>query len=190
MEAPMATKTLPEQAYLLECLVYEADTGRLIWAERPVEHFQSGKRYARERTARAWNQRLAGKDFGAVIKYNRSKTTYLRGRLDCASYLAHRLIWKMKTDEEPPEVDHRDGDGSNNRWTNLRNATHSNNMQNRPDNGSKGATRSGRNWRSAIRVNGHRIHLGSYPTQAEAAQAYRDAADLHHGEFATHRSRH
>jgi hypothetical protein len=39
-------------------------------------------------------------------------------------------------------------------------------------------------WQAKIRVNGIRIHLGSFADMEEAAEAYREAAKLYHREFA------
>jgi hypothetical protein len=87
-------------------------------------------------------------------------------------------------------VDHIDGDGLNNRRSNLRYATVAENRRNsraakRNKSGFKGvrASPTGR-WWAAITWDGKRQHLGTFDTAEEAAEAYRDAAKRLHGEFA------
>src|SRR6267154_1999362 len=47
-------------------------------------------------------------------------------------YMAHRIIWAWMTGHWPDhEIDHRDGCSANNRWKNLREATHSQNQHNK-----------------------------------------------------------
>lgn len=88
------------------------------------------------------------------------------------------------------EIDHVDGDGLNNRRSNLRPATRSQNQHNagvRADNASgfKGVWWSEwrKKWRAGIRVNHKAHHLGYYDTAAEAAAAYAAASIRLHGEF-------
>ncbi len=98
----------------------------------------------------------------------------------------------------PPgfETDHIDGDTLNNRRSNLRSATRSQNVANarkprRPGVASsqyKGVvTLRGRNlkWRAGIGVRGQRIDLGCFETEEAAARAYDEAAREHFGVFAT-----
>lgn len=89
-------------------------------------------------------------------------------------------------------TDHRDGDGLNNRRSNLREATTGENSQNRRlglDNSSgfKGVYWLKRNgkWRAQIRVAGQNRHLGLYAAAEAAAHAYDAAARELHGEYAT-----
>jgi hypothetical protein len=107
-----------------------------------------------------------------------------RGHVAKHSFLAHRVIWKIMTGREPPPVvDHKDRDGQNNRWENLREATTSQNCIN--------TTRAGVNprrngkWRArATLVDGKRIHLGDFNSREEAVQARAEKHRELHGEFA------
>jgi hypothetical protein len=87
-------------------------------------------------------------------------------------------------------VDHRDGDGLNNRRDNLRLATRSQNMHNRRVNrnsksGFKGVFwhKAGKKWMAQIKINGEPIYLGLFASPEEAHAAYRRASEQYHGEF-------
>jgi hypothetical protein len=88
-------------------------------------------------------------------------------------------------------VDHRNGNGLDNRRQNLRLATKTENARNRPapknnTSGFKGVHwhKQGNAYRARIKVNGKNIHLGLFPTPTEAARAYDQAARKYFGEFA------
>lgn len=88
-----------------------------------------------------------------------------------------------------PCVDHRNGDGLDNRRGNLRPATFADNARNariRKDNtsGFKGVKLMSGRWYAQIRVNRKRHHLGMFATPEEAHTAYCRAAAHHFGEFA------
>jgi hypothetical protein len=101
----------------------------------------------------------------------------------------HRLLLGLPSGKE---VDHRDGNGLNNRRQNLRTATSLQNNQNqrhmkpRNTSGFKGVSfhKQCKTWRADIRKDGKLIYLGLFPTKASAAQAYDDAARQLFGEFA------
>lgn len=88
-------------------------------------------------------------------------------------------------------VDHANGDGLDNRRSNLREATHAQNSANsrlsrRSTSGLKGVTwykRTSR-WRAHITVDQAQRHLGYFDDAAEAARAYDAAALEAFGEFA------
>lgn len=88
------------------------------------------------------------------------------------------------------ETDHRDGDGLNNRRTNLRVATKAQNMHNQrlPENntsGVKGVSRdkwSGK-WHARIGLNGKRKSLGYFEDLDAAAAAYARASSELHSSF-------
>jgi hypothetical protein len=88
-------------------------------------------------------------------------------------------------------IDHIDGDGLNNCRSNLRAATVAQNQQNRgkPKNNSSGFKGVGwhkktSKWRAYIRVQRVQRHLGFFNTKEEAAEAYRQAAEKIHKEYA------
>jgi hypothetical protein len=111
--------TLPSQDELNDLFVYDELSGWLYWKPRSLEMFQDSRSW------KIWNTRYAGKQAGcrdadgAIVISLRGKTEF-----------AHRLIWKMKTSQEPSYIDHRDLDPSNNRFSNLRTAQHSQNLFN------------------------------------------------------------
>lgn len=104
----------------------------------------------------------------------------------------NRLAWALHNGCWPPIgywVDHKNGVKSDNTIINLRLATPTQNQQNKAGYGqyAKGVTwrdRKERPWQAKIRVNGDRLHLGSFETEEEASEAYQQAALKYHGEFA------
>lgn len=93
----------------------------------------------------------------------------------------------------PPgfEIDHIDGDGLNNRRSNLRLATRSQNFQNsriRSTNtsGYKGVhwDKHAHKWRARIVLDGYNKNLGLFDNREEAAAMYDVAAIEYFGEFA------
>lgn len=108
-------------------------------------------------------------------------------------YAVNRQHGKMHRtffDVSPTEiVDHKNGRTLDNRRSNLRVVTKTQNNRNTVRRNDsqwlyKGieATRSG--WRASIQVDGRRIRTPSYGTQRAAAQAYDDMARELFGEFA------
>jgi hypothetical protein len=96
------------------------------------------------------------------------------------------------TGEEPlGDLDHKDRNGINNKWANLRLASRREAVWNRQlprsINPHRGVfpTSKGR-WRARIRINGIQHHLGTFSTVEEAAAAYEAAARRLHGEFYCH----
>lgn len=90
-----------------------------------------------------------------------------------------------------PLVDHRNGNGLDNRRANLREATPAENSWNRrvradSASGFKGVRwhTIGRKWQAQIQSDGTRKHLGLFGTPEAAAHAYDEAARELHGEFA------
>ena len=87
-------------------------------------------------------------------------------------------------------VDHIDGDPLNNRRSNLRVATNSQNQANRKrlttnTSGYRGVTwhRCAEKWQASIKVNGMSKHLGLFVDARMAAEAYDKAAVEYFGQF-------
>lgn len=119
-----------------------------------------------------------------------------RTRISIANrqYFAHRLAWMWMTGEFPTnDVDHINGNPSDNRWNNLRVATRSENLCNRLTKSSSGGFRGvywkprDRRWIAKIQIGGRQIYLGSFDDPQKANEAYKEAAKKLHGDFAFHR---
>lgn len=104
-----------------------------------------------------------------------------------SSYLAHRTAWLYVYGEWPTdEIDHIDGDRSNNAISNLRIVQRKGNNQNikrsRVTNtiGVLGVSRSGKKFIARINTEGSQIHLGTFNTPEEAHDAYLQAKRKFH----------
>lgn len=129
------------------------------------------------------------RDRGRVVTGKRMPIGYLRVQLGGHSYYAHRLAWFLMTGAWPSAVDHVNGDRADNRWSNLRLATPSQNSSNARRSrsnttGRKGVTTYRGRFRAQICVQGQRKWLGDFISIEEAADAYARAAVDAFGEFA------
>lgn len=120
----------------------------------------------------------------------RSTKVYAKAAMRGTQVTMHRFLLN------PPlglSVDHINGDGLDNRKSNLRLCTKQGNAANRPKDRIKNATskykgvslvpQSGK-WVAKIQVDGKGIQLGCFETEEDAARAYNVAAIEHFGEFA------
>lgn len=126
---------------------------------------------------------------GAKVGYVPSAGSegYVRVRLCGRTYGAHRLAWLWVHGELPTgEIDHRNGNKSDNRISNLRDSSHADNTANlvapqvNNTSGRLGVTRHKNQWRAQISVGGKMKYLGLFKTQDEAYAAYLTAKSLHH----------
>ena len=114
---------------------------------------------------------------------------YLDTKVDYKKYRNHRLAWLIYYGEWPRhQVDHIDGDRSNNRILNLRDISGLHNKQNQTkahsdsEIGYIGVHRSRGKYKAAIRVDGKDVFLGRHDTPEEAHAAYIKAKrELHEG---------
>lgn len=149
-------------------LRYDALTGAFTWAQDRTNRCKAGQ-------PAGWSD----------------KGGYLHIRVDGKLYLAHRLAWLYVYGKWPTSIlDHRNRFPSDNRISNLRLATHSQNHGNTPpraDNtsGVKGVSWCKRRskWQAGIRRNGKRVGLGYFTNIEDAAKAYRAASIEIYGDF-------
>lgn len=150
---------------LREALNYNPETGTFTWLIRTSNRISVGDR--------------AGRDNG---------NGYRRISIDGQSYYEHQLAWLYVYAEWPEnEVDHIDGVGTNNKISNLRHGTHTENSQNlslRSTNksGMIGVSWSKLHlkWEAYITVNFKKKYLGLFDDLEAAGAAYLNAKkELH-----------
>jgi hypothetical protein len=121
-----------------------------------------------------------------VINFEKSNT-YAATVINKKIVFMHRLLMK---NNDTMLVDHINGNGLDNRKTNLRYCTHSQNMRNRKlsynsSTGFKGVHNcSNGRYRVQITFNNKRISIGRFDDILFAAKAYDDTARKLFGEFA------
>ena len=157
-----------EQEFLKSILDYNEETGVFLWKV---------SRGCIRKGEEAGNTRPDG---------------YYRIRIENKPYFAHRLAWLYIHGKFPDNhIDHINGDTSDNRLSNLREATNQQNQYNvtklRCDNstGYKGVSFNKRDnkFQAQIRINGKLIFLGYFDSAKKAGAAYERAAKNFHGEF-------
>lgn len=117
---------------------------------------------------------------------------YLRVRVDCRVYFCHRLAWLYEYGEFPSKfMDHINGDRQDNRISNLRQVSLSQNgfnrkMQSTNTSGVKGVSwcKEMKKWRAVIMHEGKHIHVGYFVEKIEAAEAIEKVRNELHGAFA------
>lgn len=152
-----------------EAVRYDALTGEFTWL------------------IRASARMLAGSKAGTVGKNGRVYIGFRNGY-----YIAHRVAWALQTGEWPPRlVDHIDCDPQNNRWTNLRLATSSQNHANQraratTKSGYKGVypAKTAGKWLAVVKIDKRLKHLGTFDSLEAAAAARKLAATTAYGQFA------
>ena len=157
-------------------LDYDPETGIFVWRHRAD--------FPKE-----WNTRYAGKPAGTVVG------VYRRILIKKRRYVASRLAWLWFYGKWPNDfVDHANGNKQDDRISNLRAATKSQNSANTSapthnKSGLKGVSwenRAGK-WKAQICYQNKRRWLGYFDTASEAHKAYCDEAVKLHGAFARFR---
>ena len=107
--------------------------------------------------------------------------------VNAKQYYSHRLVWLYLHGEWPRGcIDHIDGNRTNNRPENLRDATLVVNAQNlrrasrRNVSGYLGVMPSLSKWQAQININGVQTYLGTFETAQLAHAAYLEAKRKHH----------
>jgi hypothetical protein len=183
----MAAKALPAQDVLLQLLSYNPETGKLFWKARGPEWFSDG-RLSAQKTADWWNKRFAYKEAFTA----REASGYASGGIFGVIHKGHRVIWVMTHGKIKGEIDHINGDRSDNRLCNLRDVSRVVNCHNRALNTNNASKISGvffhsatQKWVAKIGIGMSSVHLGVFDSFNEAVAA-RKAAEREYGFHPNH----
>jgi len=146
---------------------YEPETGHIYWVE-------PGKGKIKKKPA---GTKMSTGYIGVLIKGKR--------------YLAHRIAWALHHGAWPDDqIDHINGDKTDNKISNLREATNSQNGKNYGFNcantsGVKGVSwcKDTEKWRAVIRSEGKARNLGRYDNLEDAVLARKKAEQQYFGEW-------
>lgn len=150
---------------LMELLDYDPTTGIFVWKVRTSDRIRIGN--------------VAGS----------FRSGYRIIRIKGSIYHAHRIAWLFVHGTWPShDIDHINLVRDDNRISNLREATRSENLRNvaiRDINksGLKGVSSNKRQYMARICVHGKTFYLGTFDTPEEAHAAYVAASLEHHGEY-------
>jgi hypothetical protein len=169
----MAELTFAEISKLLK---YDPETGKLFWLPRTAEMFSGAGFYGGAETkAKTWNARYAGTEAFAGEHPNGYKCGAVLGR----GYLTHRIIWLFEKGAWPKDqIDHINGDRTDNRIENLREVSNAENARNmsvsvRNKSGIAGVFWNAKRqkWVANIGKNSRTKHLGCFDDFDLAVQA-------------------
>lgn len=155
----MRPDQMPTQARLTEVLAYDEATGVFVWRKK------------------------RGRQAAGSVAGSPHNAGYWSIRVDGRPFLAHRLAWLYVRGDWPTEIDHINGDRSDNRIANLRQVTRQQNCRNAAMRSHNKTGVNGvayyprhRRFRVIMSVDGKSRYLGSFKTLEEAT-AVRKSAD-------------
>lgn len=174
---------------LRQLLRYEPETGKLFWLPRDVSLFSDDASKKAVTRQRWWNGLYANKEVRAFKKADGHFHMSIFG----IRIYAHRVCWALHHGKWPVGVvDHINGNASDNKITNLRDVSPSDNMRNKPllvtnYSGCHGVSwyKPLSKWVAHIKVGGKRKHLG-YFTRIEDAISVRKVAERKAGYHPNH----
>lgn len=162
------------QEIVRELLDYDPETGVLRWKERGLHWFSTDGKKTQTHLMNQWNSRLAGKEAFTSTSNNGYKVGAVKDR----KFLAHRIIWLWVYGWVPEEVDHKNGDKTDNRIVNLREVTRAINQRNKRKlsnntSGYCGVTQDKRDgkWTATFVVDGLKYSCGYWETPEQANEA-------------------
>lgn len=148
---------------LMEWFRYEPTTGKLYWKKSNS------------------NRVKVGDEAGCILANG-----YRQVGLNGTNYYVHRIIWTMYRGRPDPnlEILHDDGDGLNNKLSNLSLDTHGENGKNliMKSNNTSGVTgvywiKARRKWYAEIVVDRKKIFLGGFTHKQDAITARKEAEE-------------
>jgi hypothetical protein len=164
-------KDPPSIEYLRERLRYEPETGKLFWREH-------------KSMPQSWNTRWGGKEALAALHTK----GYLHGVFGGKGLKSHRVIWAIEHGFWPVhQIDHIDGNRSNNRIENLRDVIQSVNMRNakKQINNASGFVgvrfvKDIKRWQARINIDKKNApHLGYFDNIEDAIAARQEVSQKH-----------
>lgn len=172
----MAKHTLPTPEELRNGLLYDPDTGALVWKRRADR-------------SNVWNARYAGKPAMQALNSN----GYKSGAFNWCSLVAHRVVWAVHYGRWPARhIDHINGDRTDNRICNLRDVAHIENQLNKsmPNTNTSSVVgvswdKSKGKWVAKATRNYKTVLFGRFDTFEDAVSAY-NAAKSRHGFHKNH----
>jgi hypothetical protein len=164
-------KELPTKEYVESLLDYDAETGELRWKVERSNQIRVGQ----------------------LVTSSDSKG-YIRVTINGRRHQVHRIAWLLVHGEWPvEEVDHINMVTSDNRISNLRACSHSENRRNtnryrNNSSGIKGVSwnSASNSWLARLAVNGKNIYAGSFKNLGDAERAVAKLREQYHGSFANH----
>jgi hypothetical protein len=153
---------------LRSLIVYDPETGQFTWKARGVA---------------SWDARYAGTLAGRTDGRGYSQIGLMN-----RNFMAHRMAWAITHGRWPAnDIDHIDGNPSNNRISNLREATRSENTQNRTRHTNNKSGYLGvfwnkqcQKWQAQIMAAGKKRYLGLFDDPRDAHAAYLAAKQNFH----------
>ena len=146
--------------------------------------YQNGVLYRKPQTKRCKSDLIAG---------TTRKDGYTRVSINKKLYYSHRLIYMMFYGEMPVQIDHIDGNPSNNCVENLRPANNTQNSFNKAitkanTSGYKNVYwhKSGKKWSVEIKVYSKKMYFGLFEDLELADLVAQEARDKYHKEWANH----
>lgn len=158
-------KEMPD--FIRDRISYNKETGDFVWINKNKHH-----------------PRLFGRKAGAL------RNNYLVLKFDGVAYKAHRVAWFMVTGEQPGIIDHINGNTLDNRFSNLRNVSSSQNAKNHGKKLNKSGMPCGvrelpcGRYQARVRCDGKTFSLGTFETPHLASQKYLEKRKQLFGEYA------
>lgn len=175
-----------------ELVHYDPETGVFTWKERDKKWFKSGYRDA-QGNANIWNSKWAGKEAFTSDNGDGYKT----GAIFAIPVKAHRLAFLLTEGYWPDEVDHINGNRSDNRRINLREVDNIGQGRNQKLHATNTSGVAGVHWIensgygywvARITVEGTRLNLGT-SKDFDTAVSLRKAAEKKYGFHENHGNR-
>ncbi|TFH85270.1 HNH endonuclease [Billgrantia azerbaijanica] len=156
-----------------ELLHYDPETGVFTWRKRDRCWFNADQPW------KTWNSRFAELRAGQVWTSPDTGYQCRRIRILGQARAEHRIAWLYMTDKPlPPQIDHENRDGTDNRWCNLRASNFTENhrnisMSSRNTSGITGVywNKERGKWQANCKINDKTKYLGRFDDLDDAARA-------------------